>query len=210
MFEVIEFYLAEFTYAGIFLVLLLCGLGLPIPEDIPIVTSGYLSHLGTINIWAALAVNMAGVLIGDTIIFSLGYWWGPRAAEHRLFRSLLNPSRMERVERFFHRHGKKAVFFGRFLAGIRAPVFLMAGVMRMKPQTFFCMDGLAAALSVPLLLFAAYYFGEELDTLRHMIGRTQNFIMLVILGTGIWIALRYIREQRRSREAAAPRRRSTL
>lgn len=199
MFEAVQFYLAEFTYGGIFFVLLLCGLGLPIPEDIPILTSGYLAHLGTINIWAALAVNLAGVLIGDIIIYSLGRYWGPRTADHRLFRSLMTPRRMEKVERFFARHGKKAIFFGRFLAGLRAPLFLMAGIMRVPVRTFLGMDILAASLSVPVLLFAAYYFGEEIDILRHMLGKTQNFIFLIISIAALIIALRFVIQRRKSR-----------
>ena len=201
MFEAIQVYLAEFTYMGIFFVLMLCGLGLPIPEDIPILTSGYLAHLGTINIWAALAVNMAGVLIGDIFIFSLGYYWGPRAAEHHLFRSLMTPARMEKVERFFARHGKKAIFFGRFLAGLRAPLFLMAGVMRVPAKVFLGMDFLAAGISVPILLFLAYYFGDEIDILRHMLGKTQNFVFLFISVVALIVALRFVLQRRKSKNA---------
>ena len=73
MFEIIQAYFTEFTYGGIFIVLLLCGIGLPLPEDIPIIVSGYLVHLGAIDFGFALAVNFAGVLIGDMIIFSIGY-----------------------------------------------------------------------------------------------------------------------------------------
>ncbi len=200
MFEAVQLYLAEFTYGGIFVVLLLCGLGLPIPEDIPILTSGYLAHLGAINIWAALAVNLTGVLIGDIFIYSLGYYWGPRAAEHRLFRSLMTPKRMEKVERFFGRHGKKAIFFGRFLAGLRAPLFLMAGVMRVPVRTFLGMDILAAALSVPVLLFTAYYFGDEIDILRRMVGKTQNFVFLIISAAALIIALRFVIQRRKSQK----------
>jgi membrane protein DedA with SNARE-associated domain len=190
MFEIVHAYLAEFTYAGIFLVLLLCGLGLPLPEDVPILISGYLSHLGTIHFGYALAVNMAGVLIGDMIIFSLGYWWGPRATQHRLVRSILTPKRMEKVEVFFGKHGRKAVFFGRFLAGLRAPLFLTAGIMRMPTWRFFCMDGLAALLSVPALLILAYSFGDQLDSLREMVGTTKTFGFLVL---GAVIALYAVR-----------------
>ena len=191
MFEIVHAYLAEFTYAGIFLVLLLCGLGLPLPEDVPILISGYLSYLGTIHFGYALAVTMAGVLIGDMIIFSLGYWWGPRATQHRLVRSILTPKRMEKVEVFFGKHGRKAVFFGRFLAGLRAPLFLTAGIMRMPAWMFFCMDGLAALLSVPALLILAYSFGEQLDSLRRMLGTTKTIVVL-ILGAGIaWYAVRF-------------------
>ncbi|MEE9240618.1 MAG: DedA family protein [bacterium] len=201
MFEVVQVYLAEFTYGGIFFVLLLCGFGLPIPEDIPILTSGYLAHLGTINIWAALAVNFTGVMLGDIIIYSIGYFWGSRVAENRLFRSWMKPGRREKVERFFGRHGKKAIFFGRFAAGLRAPLFLMAGVMRMPAGIFLGMDILAASVSVPVLLFAAYYFGDEIDVLRNMVGKTQNFVLLIATATILWIALRYVRQYRKSKRA---------
>lgn len=188
MFEILQAYLAEFTYAGIFLVLFLCGLGLPVPEDIPILVSGYLSHLGTIRPWPALAVNLAGILLGDLMIFSFGYWMGPRALQHRLIRLVMTPRRAAKVNQFFARHGKKAVFFGRFVAGLRAPLFLAAGVARVPPRTFCLMDGTAALISVPLLFSLAYYFGENLDALREFLGSTKRTIMLLAaVGTLAWL-----------------------
>lgn len=184
MFEVVHTYLAEFTYVGIFLVLLLCGLGLPLPEDIPILISGYLSHLGILHFGYALAVNMAGIITGDIIIFCLGYFWGQHAIQHRFLRPFITPKRMEKVEIFFDKHGRKAVFFGRFIAGLRAPLFLAAGIIRIPAWRFLCMDGLAALLSVPVLLFLAYYLGDQLDSLRRIVGNTKKFIVL-ILGAGI-------------------------
>jgi len=189
MFEIIQAYLAEFTYSGIFFVLLLCGLGLPFPEDVPIIVSGYLAHLGIVKIEYALAVNFAGVLTGDIIIYSLGYWWGPHATQHRSLRVILNPRRLKKVEEFFGKHGRKAVFFGRFLVGLRAPLFLAAGMMRMPVWRFLGMDFIAAALSIPILFFAAYYFGDELDILRHMLGTTKNIIAFVVAAGAIWFAV---------------------
>lgn len=185
MFGVVEGYLTEFTYAGIFLILLLCGLGLPIPEDITIIASGYLAYLGLIDPWAALGVNMAGVLAGDLFIFSMGYWIGPGVATKPLLKRMVNPRRMEKVQGFFLRHGKKTIFFGRFLSGLRAPTFLAAGITRMSPLQFLAMDGSAALLSVPILLFAAFYFGEQIDTLRALIGNMKTAALLIFaVGAG--------------------------
>jgi len=199
MFEILHGYLAEFTYAGIFLLLLLCGLGLPVPEDIPIIISGYLAHLGAINVWAALGVNMGGILIGDLFIYSFGYWMGPRAAQHPLLRPVMTPERMERVDLFFSRHGRKAVFFGRFVAGIRAPLFLAAGVARMPVRIFFLMDLSAAVITVPVILLAAYYFGEKLDAVRQAIGTAQNAVMLAVALGVIWYGGRYLMRRWRER-----------
>ena len=77
MFGLLQEYLAEFTYVGIFLVLLLCGLGLPLPEDVPIILSGYLAHLGAVEFWPALAANLLGIMAGDLATYGLGYWMAP-------------------------------------------------------------------------------------------------------------------------------------
>ena len=81
MYEFLQEYLVEFAYGGVFLVLLLCGLGLPVPEDIPIITSGYLVHLGTMSFWPALTANLLGIMLGDLMIYGFGYWMGPKALE---------------------------------------------------------------------------------------------------------------------------------
>ncbi|MDA0999800.1 MAG: DedA family protein [bacterium] len=201
MFGVVEGYLAEFTYAGIFLVLLLCGLGLPLPEDIPIIISGYLAYLGIIDLWAALGVNMAGVLVGDMFIFSMGYWIGPGASTKPILKRMLNRRRMEKVQGFFARHGKKTVFFGRFLSGLRAPTFLAAGITRMSPFQFLLLDGSAALLTVPILLFAAFYFGAQIDTLRALIGNVKAAVLLIfVVGAG-GLALGWFLRRRKVRRA---------
>lgn len=192
MFEILEVYLAEFTYAGIFFVLLLCGMGLPVPEDIPILISGYLSHLGTINIWAALGVNFAGILIGDLTIYAVGYWMGPRAREIPLLHPIVSRGRMAKVERFFGRHGRKAIFFGRFVAGLRAPLFLAAGMTRLPLRTFLGMDLAAALISVPLLTFLAFFFGDEFDALRSAVGTTKLLTTGLAALLAAWFAGRYL------------------
>jgi len=204
MFEIVQGYLAEFTYAGIFLVLFLCGLGLPVPEDVPIIVSGYLSYLGTIRPLPALGVNLAGILLGDMMIYSFGYWMGPRALRLRLIRHVMTPERAGKVNRFFQKHGKKAIFFGRFVAGLRAPLFLAAGVARVPPRTFVLMDGAAAMISVPVLFFLAFYFGEKLDALREFLGSTKRLVaVLLTVGFAVWLARGYLIRRRRAKDLPA-------
>ena len=181
MYGFLQEYLVEFAYGGVFLVLLLCGLGLPVPEDIPIITSGYLVHLGTMAFWPALTVNLLGIMLGDLMIYGFGYWMGPKALEHRMLRRVMTPERMEKVHHFFDRHGRKAIFFGRFVAGLRAPLFLAAGITRLPLRIFFSMDFAAALLSVPLLLTAAWYFGDHIDEFRKMVG-TGKAVFILALG----------------------------
>ena len=202
MYEFLQEYLVEFAYGGVFLVLLLCGLGLPVPEDIPIITSGYLVHLGTMSFWPALTVNLLGIMLGDLMIYGFGYWMGPKALEYRLLRSVITHERMEKVQSFFDRHGKKAIFFGRFVAGLRAPLFLAAGITRLPIRIFFGMDLAAALLSVPLLLAAAWYFGDHIDEFRQMVGTGKAVFILLLGAAALLWGGKYLWRKWRSKDSA--------
>jgi membrane protein DedA with SNARE-associated domain len=67
---------AENGYVGVFLALLLCGAGIPIPEDITLVAGGVIAGLGYADVHTMAAVTMAGVLIGDAAMFLLGHHYG--------------------------------------------------------------------------------------------------------------------------------------
>ena len=201
MYGFLQVYLVEFAYGGVFLILVLCGLGLPVPEDIPIIISGYLVHLGTMDFWPALTVNLLGIMLGDVMIYGFGYWMGPKALEHRILRPVMTPDRMEKVHDLFDHHGRKAIFFGRFVAGLRAPLFLVAGITRLPLRIFFGMDLTAALLSVPLMLAAAWYFGDHIDDFRRMVGTGKAVIILALGAGAAWMGGKYLWRKWRSKDS---------
>jgi membrane protein DedA with SNARE-associated domain len=93
----------------------------------------------------------------------------------------LTPKRMKRARAMFKRHGAKAVFFGRFLFGVRAVTFFVSGSMRVPLTTFLIMDGLAALLSVPISIFLAWYFGAHLESAFKWIGTLNQAILVAVL-----------------------------
>ncbi len=201
MYGFLQVYLVEFAYGGVFLILVLCGLGLPVPEDIPIIISGYLVHLGAMDFWLALTVNLLGIMLGDVMIYGFGYWMGPKALEHRILRPVMTPGRMEKVHDLFDHHGRKAIFFGRFVAGLRAPLFLVAGITRLPLRIFFGMDLTAALLSVPLMLAAAWYFGDHIDDFRRMVGTGKAIIILALGAGAAWMGGKYLWRKWRSKDS---------
>ena len=62
----------EYGYIALFVMLLVCGFGVPVPEDVTLVTGGVIAGLGYANPHTMFAVGMAGVLVGDGLIFLLG------------------------------------------------------------------------------------------------------------------------------------------
>jgi membrane protein DedA with SNARE-associated domain len=171
---------------AIFGILVICGLGFPMPEDIPLLAAGYLAYIGETTVLTACIVCLLGVLIGDTIIFYVGRHLGVRLFRSRLAMAITTPERIEKVEGYYHKYGTKIIFFGRFTAGFRSPVFFVAGALKIPYRRFLFLDGVAACVSVPLWIFLGDHFGEEIDTFLHWVHRAKN-IFYVIVGAVIAI-----------------------
>lgn len=193
----------RFTYAAIIGVLLLCGMGLPLPEEVPILTSAVLSQSGHLRPWWALSACMFGVMAGDSLMYYLGRRWGGHLLEHRLSRKLLTAERQQQIEEYFARYGARMIFAGRFLPGIRSPLFLSAGTLRVPFWVFFLMDGAAALLSIPLSFWLAYFFTDKLQEFLNLRDKVHYWgIGLVALGLLLWLVLHRWWDRRQKRRRA--------
>jgi len=171
----------QHDYLAVFLVLLICGMGVPIPEDITLVAGGVISGLGYSNVHIMFGVGMAGVLIGDTIMFTLGRYYGENALRWRWVSWLVTPERRELVQQKFDRYGNRLLFIARFLPGLRSPVFFIAGwSRRVSLLKFLMLDGAAALISVPFWVYLGYYGADNHEWLMQWVHRGK---------TGLWIAL---------------------
>ncbi len=171
----------QHDYLAVFLVLLICGMGVPIPEDITLVAGGVISGLGYSNVHVMFGVGMAGVLVGDLIMFMIGRHYGESALRWRWVSWLVTPERRELVQRKFDRYGIRLLFIARFLPGLRSPIFIIAGwSRRVSLLKFLLLDGAAALISVPFWVYLGYYGADNHEWLMQWVHRGK---------TGIWIAI---------------------
>ena len=201
------------VWAFCFGILLLCGFGLPVPEDITLVTMGYMTHRlvdgvpgadARVSVAIAVAIGMAGVLLGDACMFTLGRKLGGRLLPRWPFRVMFGKGRLERATTFLQEHGPKVLFSARFMPGLRSVVFFTSGTLQVPLRTFLFYDGLAALLSVPALVLSSWYWGEQIDVViakaqaaEHGIVAVIVVIVLAVLGKTWWS------ERKRRREEAA-------
>lgn len=167
-------------YYLIFLILFLCGLGIPIPEDITLFAAGLLSYYTVTNVWVMIAASFAGVIMGDSLIFFLGAHYGRRLTKKWIFHKLLPDERLDAVRTRFHKNGEKLLFFARFMPGFRAPVYFSAGTLHIPFRKFILYDGLAALISVPAIVGAVYLFGDRLSDVIEIIRTAEHGILFVI------------------------------
>ncbi len=189
-----------FTIYGVcFGVLLLCGFGLPVPEDITLLICGYLTYRpmpdGTprphVHIIASLLIGLAGVVIGDSTMFTLGRKFGQGLRGVRPFSYVLGHGRLEHTEEFLQSHGPKVLFTARFTPGLRSVVFFSSGVLKIPFKTFLFYDGLAALLSVPLLVLSSWYWGAQFDNVLEKARRAENGVLIGLLSLGALLVARW-------------------
>ncbi len=152
-----------FALWGPFAGLLLCGMGLPVPEDIILIVAGFLAGQNGWPILPPILVTYAGILIGDSFIFLVGRSVGHKILRSKLAQKILSPERLEKSREAFHKYGIWVCFFGRFLPGVRTAIFFTGGTLKYPFYKFFLMDGLAALVSAPLFVWLGYWAGETLS-----------------------------------------------
>jgi len=191
------------SYVVMFLILIACGFGLPLPEDVVLVTGGILVAAGVCTFNMTLAVTMAGVLLGDGIIFHLGRHFGPRITTRWPFKLFLTEERLVKAREVFANYGPKVVFVARFMPGLRMPTYLTSGSFGVPPWKFWFFDGLAAILSVPLWIYVGKVFGENLEQLEKVMRQMQQGILLLVL-IAVLVFVAVIMMKKKRNEAPNP------
>jgi membrane protein DedA with SNARE-associated domain len=185
---------AHGSIALVVLALIIAGLGVPIPEDIMLLAAGVLVQRGEVTYLGALGACAFGVIVGDTTIFLIARRLGPAALQRFPLKWLITPARHERIEALFARHGNVIVFMGRHMAGLRAPIFAMAGIHRMKLRQFWLWDGLGLCISAPIVIGIGYKLADELGNAKAYLKNFETIVLsvLVIGGIGffVWRKLR--------------------
>lgn len=190
-------FLTHFSYVGVVLVLLASGFGLPLPEDIPLLTAGYLCYLGKARLEFMIPLAFLAVVGADCIVYVLGRKYGHHVPKMPVLRRYLTEKRLAGAERAFHNHGGKTLFVARFLPGLRTACFFTAGIFKIPFWKFLVFDGAAALLSVPLLIWLGYWGGAKFEEVKEMAedGQIAVVVVLVVLiaaavGYKLWRARR--------------------
>ncbi len=188
--------IAHLGYVGIAMILILGGLGLPIPEEAPVLLAAVLSRNGKMLAPLALATCLAGVLLGDFVVYFLGYVHGEKVLSLPLTRRLLTRAREAQIKGYFHRHGFKILVLGRFAVGFRTAAYLTAGILKLPPLKLFLTDLLAASLSTVLMFGLGYIFAAQIQS---GIREAQHWFTLVLaVGVVAWISYRYYKGRKRA------------
>ena len=190
-------FFSEYHYLAPFVILLLCGFGLPLPEEVTLIGSGLLLYQGKVDFVAISTTCGAAILLGDSIPYWLGRRYGERALRVRWVRRILHPERFALLEKRFAEHGNWAIFTCRFLPGIRIPGYFTAGTLKMSYGRFLLLDFLGVLISVPTSIYLGKLFGERMELLQEKI---QDFHLVLGFAILSLILIMFVRGRIRARE----------
>jgi membrane protein DedA with SNARE-associated domain len=191
---------AENGYAAVFIALMICGAGLPLPEDITLVAGGVIAGLGYANVHAMVALAMFGVLLGDSAIFMLGHHYGARILQWRFVARVLTPERYVKVQEKFDQYGNRMLFFARFLPGMRTTVYLTAGTThRVSFLRFLLIDTLAALISVPFWVYLGFFGADNHEWLVKWLHRGQSSLWVLVGVLLLTVLVLWWKHRRRTR-----------
>ena len=189
-----EEFIGQFGYLGIILLLILGGLGLPVPEEAPVILAAILSKRQVM--WAPLAFGacVVGVLLGDFVVYFLGYYYGEKVMNLKIARKFLTREREAQMKGYFHRHGIKILILGRFAVGFRTAAYLTAGILRIPALKLLGTDLFAVSLSTPLMFGLGWVFAHQIEQGIH---EAQRFLTVGIVALCFGLAIYRWRKGRR-------------
>ena len=164
--------------------------GVPVPGETALITAGILANHGQFHISLVIPVAAAGAIIGDNLGYLIGRTGGRKLLERPGFMEKRRRGILEKGEPFFKKHGPKAVFLGRWVAGLRIAAAWLAGINRMPWPTFVfwnALGGIAWATSVGLL---AYYLGPTAERIFKYVG--VGGIAVAVLAAAGYLAWRHL------------------
>lgn len=181
-------FVQHFPYLGLFVLLILGTFGLPFPEDAILLLGGFLTAQGVVNPLPAFLAIYSGLLITDFLLYSVGKKYGRRVIEIKKFQRIITPERLSKLEEKFKKWGTLVVFFGRHLLGLRAQIFLVAGVMKMSWKKFLMVDSISALLTITLWGGLGYVGGNSIQALKKDIANIEQIVMIflaMLIGSGL-------------------------
>ncbi len=150
-------------FATLFLMLIGGAIGLPIPEDVPLLLAGIIASNTPRYTYYLFLTCYSGIILGDLIVFALGWYLGPKVLKLKPFSSKLGQKRIARIKIRLERRSLLMIFIARHLFYLRSITFLLCGAVKMHPLRFVAADATAALVSVPIMMTIGYFAAEHYD-----------------------------------------------
>lgn len=187
LFNITEAALLSLGYAGIFYIMTLDSLMIPLGSEAVMTLAGVLAFEGKFNFWLVVVVALVASMLGSTLSWLIGKYGGRKLLERYGRYVLIRKREMERGDQFFRKHGEAAVMFGRLIPLLRTYISLPAGVARMPFGRFSVFTLAGSAAFILVLMTLGYEFASRIqgilasESLYSLIGAGLVVLVAIVL-----------------------------
>lgn len=164
------------VYGAILGFMTICALGVPIPEEVIIVSAGLVGHMAlnpqeyppphpgaeAVHPYTLAMVAFASVILTDYLIFSMGKYFGGKIMRAKRFEKFFTVDKVDKITLWAKKYGFFAPGIFRFIPGVRFPGHLMCGALGVPAWAFLLVDGSAAIISVPTQVLLVSFYGKDI------------------------------------------------
>ncbi|MFJ5049973.1 DedA family protein [Streptomyces sp. NPDC088719] len=164
----------------------------PLPSEVILPLTGFAAGQGVLTLASALFWTTLGSVVGAVVLYWIGMLVG-RDRMHAIWAKLplVKVSDLERTERWFARHGTKAVFFGRMVPIFRSLISVPAGVERMPLPVFVLLTTLGSLVWNSVLVMAGYWLGDQWEVVETYVGLlSKAVVVLVAVALAAYVVVR--------------------
>ena len=186
---------------GVFLLIFLENLFPPIPSEVVLPLAGVTSAGPDSSYWAMLLASVAGSVVGACLLYGLGRLLGPQRLRRIVIRlPLVHVGDYDKSVEFMDRHGCKAIFFGRFVPGIRSLISIPAGLYAMPIGMFTLLTAAGSAIWNSVFVTIGYYMGSNWTVIEPYTDIFSDVVYVAVaLVVAVFVVRLILRERRRRR-----------
>ena len=190
---------------GVFLLIFLENIFPPIPSEVILPLAWVTSAGPNQSFWLMLLASIAGSVVGAWLLYGIGRLLGPERLRVIFIRlPLVHVEDYDKTVAFMDEHGYKAIFFGRFVPGIRSLISIPAGLYAMPIGMFTLLTAIGSGIWNTLFITIGYFMGSNWTVIEPYTDIFSNVAYAVILLVVLWFAVKLVLREKKRRELGLP------
>ena len=169
----------------------------PLPSEVILPLAGFTASRGNFTLFEAILWTTLGSVVGAYALYLLGAWLG-RDRMRRLVSKvpLIDVEDVDKVEKWFNRHGYRAVFFGRMIPLFRSLISIPAGIERMPVGKFLLLTAAGSLIWNLIFVLAGFYLGENWSVVQQYAGTFQQIVIVAVVLFAVYFVFSKVRKHR--------------
>ncbi len=171
----------ELGYPGIFALMTLESVNIPIPSEVVMPFSGFLVQSGDFNFWIVALVGTLGNVAGSLLSYFLAEWILMIRERYKILKTILSEKHLQKTNVWFQKYGSYSIFFGRVVPVVRTFISLPAGIGKMNPVKFTSLTFLGSALWSLFLTYVGFLLGNNWEVIQKYFHQADIVIVIGIV-----------------------------